>query len=213
MNLISERNRYHKLTKKFPTNEFIKNKYIEFCSLTKSTNNRLRRSHNSTQLNKFISKPRQLWKCFNEIIRNKPYTPNEIKSILDNRGTVVHDPKLVANTINHYFCNIGRELYQKITPTAPTFAELIPFNPHTMALFPVSCAELCKVIANTKSNANLTNILPVNHLKQCLDFLASPLTDYINLCFETGSFPDMLKTARVVPIFKNGNSLSPSNYS
>lgn len=210
--LIAERYRYHKLLKKCPTNDYIKNKYFELCNLTKSMANRIRRIHNSTQLNKFISKPRQLWKCFNEIIHNKPYSQNEIKSISCADGSTTHDPSAIANTINNYFCCIGRELFDKIPHTEPTYLTLIPNNPRTMALFPVTPDEILNIIFTTKPNFNLNNILPVNYIKQCLDILLNPITDMINKCFATGCFPEILKTARVVPIFKSGDSLSPANY-
>lgn len=69
----------------------MKEKYAEYCNLAKSANNRIRRTHNSASLNKFISKPRQLWKCFKEIIHNKPYTQNGIISIRDGNDAVTHE--------------------------------------------------------------------------------------------------------------------------
>lgn len=123
--IIAERNRYHKLLKKHPSNEYLKNKYIEYCTLARSLNNRNRRTYNSTKLNKCISKPRQLWRCFNEIIHNKPNTPNDIKSIALTDGTITHDPVKIANEINTYFSTIGHELSSKIPPTQPTYTELI----------------------------------------------------------------------------------------
>lgn len=210
--LIAERNRYHNLLKKYPTSEFLKSKYIEFCALVRSLNNKNRRTYNSSQLNKCISKPRQLWRCFNEIIHNKPKTPNEIKSIALTNGTITHDPIEIANEINTFFCNIGRELSMKIPPTDPTYTTLIQDNPHTMALFPVTPAELQSIVLNTKPNSNLNNILPIDHVKQCLDILTEPLNEFVNKCFDDGTFPEKLKKARIVPIFKNGDSLSPANY-
>lgn len=52
----------------------------------------------------------------------------------------------------------------------------------------------------------------MNYIKQCLGILTNPITALVNQCYDKGSFPDMLKTARIVPIFKNGDSLSPANY-
>lgn len=210
--MILQRNRYHKLSKQFPSNSYMKNKYVEYCNLVRSTNNRSRRMYNSAQLNKYISQPRQLWKCFNEIIHNKPKTQNEIKSIYSDEGTTIHDPISIANTINEYFCDIGRQLYQKIPPTEPTYSTLIPINSRTMALFKTTQDEIRSIILKTKPNSNLNNFLPVNYIKQCLDILTEPLTDLVNQCFENGCFPELLKTARVVPIFKAGDSLSPENY-
>lgn len=75
-NLIEERNRYHKLMRRHPHNTYVKQKYDEHCKHVCSLNNRLRRNHNSKNLNKCLHKPRLLWKCFNEIIHNKPYSTN-----------------------------------------------------------------------------------------------------------------------------------------
>ena len=39
-----------------------------------------------------------------------------------------------------------------------------------------------------------------------------PLCELINLAFETGKFPDILKTAKVIPTFKKGDPLNCNNY-
>lgn len=56
------------------------------------------------------------------------------------------------------------------------------------------------------------DILPINHVKECVDIVAVPLSDAINDCCSTGSFPDELKCAKIIPIFTNGDSLSTGNY-
>ena len=42
--------------------------------------------------------------------------------------------------------------------------------------------------------------------------LAMPLCELINLVFETGEFPDILKTAKVIPTFKKGDPLNFNIY-
>jgi len=44
------------------------------------------------------------------------------------------------------------------------------------------------------------------------DELASPLALIANICFTSGIHPDKLKIAKVIPIFKKGSKLIPSNY-
>lgn len=212
IHVIAQRNRYHTLTKRFPTNEYAKKKYFEHCEYACSLNNRLRRDYNSNRLNKYLHKPRQLWKCFNEIIHNKPYTPNDIKSLNLPNGNTTNDPNIISNAFNDYFCSIGRELSTKIPNTEPTYHSLIPFNSRTMALFPTTAFEIDLVINSIKSNANLSDILPINHIKECRDIFIEPITTCINKCFENGSFPEDLKCAKIIPIFKNGDSLSMENY-
>lgn len=81
-----------------------------------------------------------------------------------------------------------------------------------MALFPVTQHEIETIISSIKPNSNLNNILPVNYIHQYIDILINPLTDLVNQCFTDGIFPDILKIARIVPIFKDGDALKPSNY-
>lgn len=81
-----------------------------------------------------------------------------------------------------------------------------------MAVFPTTHLEINSIINNIKSNSNLNDILPVNYIKECGNILIESITTCINKCLADGSFPDDLKCAKIIPIFKNGDSLSIENY-
>ena len=49
-------------------------------------------------------------------------------------------------------------------------------------------------------------------MNQCIVTYVEPITVLINNSFYHGIFPDELKLARVVPIFKSGDSLNINNY-
>ena len=49
-------------------------------------------------------------------------------------------------------------------------------------------------------------------LKTCSNYYVKPLTYIINKSLAEGIFPNELKLARVVPIFKTGDPSSISNY-
>lgn len=210
--LIRERNRYSKLEKKFPHSPYPKSKHAELCQLVRSKRNELRRKFNSTELNKCIAKPRQIWKKINEILHNKPTQKNDIRSLTSTNGTVLHEKNLIANELNNYFCSIGKELYDKIPPAEPTYNTLIDFNNNSMAIFPASIDEVKNVISSIKNNTNLNDILPSYYINSCQDLLLQPLTSAINSCLTDGVFPIELKTSRIVPIYKSGDSMMPVNY-
>ena len=48
--------------------------------------------------------------------------------------------------------------------------------------------------------------------KQCIDNYVMPLTYIINMSLMEGIFPSELKLAKVVPIFKSGESDKVTNY-
>ena len=64
---------------------------------------------------------------------------------------------------------------------------------------------------NLSKAAGLDRIGP-NILKHCGDNIVLPLTSIINNSIRTGIFPDKLKEAKVIPIFKSSDRSDPNNY-
>ena len=54
--------------------------------------------------------------------------------------------------------------------------------------------------------------IPAFLLKLCVNYYVQPLTYIFNKSIENGIFPNELKLARVVPIFKSGDPSSICNY-
>ena len=54
--------------------------------------------------------------------------------------------------------------------------------------------------------------IPTRLLKQFSKEISIPLEKFINLSFETGIFPDILKLASIIPVFKKGDLLQCNNY-
>jgi hypothetical protein len=53
---------------------------------------------------------------------------------------------------------------------------------------------------------------PARILKCSRYILSNPLSVLINMSVESGIYPDKLKHAKVIPIFKNDDETDPSNY-
>ncbi len=52
----------------------------------------------------------------------------------------------------------------------------------------------------------------MSFLKKCCNSILNPLKHIIDLSFSTGTVPNQLKIAKVVPIYKSGDPKSPDNY-
>ena len=64
------------------------------------------------------------------------------------------------------------------------------------------------------NKASGPNSIPPEIFKLIKANICFPLTEIINMSFATGTYPDQLKVAKVIPIFKNkGDNLDVSNYS
>ena len=81
-----------------------------------------------------------------------------------------------------------------------------------MYLDPVTENEIDKIILNFRESSAGWDELKPTVIKSIRHCIALPLRHICNLSFRTGIFPDELKIANVVPIFKSGDEMIFSNY-
>ena len=79
-------------------------------------------------------------------------------------------------------------------------------------LDPETDDEVERIIHHFKESAAGWDELKPTVVKSIRKFIISPLAHICNLSFATGIFPDELKIANVVPIFKSGDEMVFSNY-
>ena len=73
--------------------------------------------------------------------------------------------------------------------------------------------EIINIVNNNKGKASLDyNNISMALVKRTIYDISKPLTFICNLSFSTGCFPDRMKTAKVVPLFKNGERNIFTNY-
>lgn len=115
-----------------------------------------------------------------------------------------------------YFAGIGQKLAHSI-PSTPHDAEIVldtvDWNEHSIFLSPATQEEILSLInsARSKKAPGIDGIHPLV-IKNCAQTIAPALTEIINNCILSGTYPDALKTARVVPIYKNGSKRDVENY-
>ena len=78
---------------------------------------------------------------------------------------------------------------------------------------PVNIKEIENIISSLQENKTSgPNSLPSKILKTSKKQLSVPLAYLINLAFEIGNFPEILKTFKVIPVFKKGEQQDCNNY-
>ena len=76
----------------------------------------------------------------------------------------------------------------------------------------VTATEIRNIILATKNSSPGWDDIPASVAKKCIDCYIFPLTHIINNSIMEGVFPSELKLARVVPLFKSGDSAQITNY-
>ena len=81
-----------------------------------------------------------------------------------------------------------------------------------MLLSPVIEEETVNIIKSLKDSSSGWDEISARVVKSTHISFIKPLTHIMNISFITGVFPTELKIARVIPIFKSGDSSIFSNY-
>ena len=114
----------------------------------------------------------------------------------------------------NFFVNIGPDLAKNI-PSSCKEMESFLGQPRatSMVLMQTDEYAVTHLINSLKNNSSpgIDNI-PISVIKFSCSFIASPLAKLINCSMSKGIFPNRLKMAKVVPIFKSGDSKLISNY-
>ena len=132
---------------------------------------------------------------------------------LDN-GDTITNPYDIANTFNNYFVSIAETTKKSIKYSHKHFSDYFSNEiSSTIVLEPTDKEEIANIISSLNSNkASGPNSIPYRILFLLKNEISKQLTDLFNLSFMTGVFPSVLKTAKVVPVFKKDSKLNHSNY-
>ena len=151
------------------------------------------------------------WSMINTLTsRNCSFS--SIKSILYNDQVFVDDFEM-SNIFNKYFCDIGHELDENLPPSNIDPISFVRFNnTSSMFLSPVLPSECIFIICNLKKSKQNVNSIPMNLFIECRNSLVNCICNLINISFSTGIFPDSLKLAQTIPLFKKGDRQNISNY-
>ena len=200
--------------------EFLKHRTKEKEDNYKKYRNRLtsimrcqKKMYYEQLLQKYKKNIKATWSVLNKVIKNcnDRCFPTNI-AIGDN--TVIEDIESMVNKFNEYFVNIGPNLAKEIPLVGGNETFNLPFNKcNTMFLGGVCESDILEVVKEFKSKKSTDcNDLNMSLIKEVIFCVLEPLTYICNKSFQTGIFPDKMKIAKVIPIYKNGDKQSVSNY-
>lgn len=160
---------------------------------------------------KYKNDLKKTWKIINRII-SRNFQTNDIKRIIYNNTTYTCDAD-IALLFNDYFCSIGENFDSQIPPSSIDPCNFVENN-RTSSFFlePVSPYEVGFHIKKLKNSKQNLCSISVAILKENHEFLSNIIAELINTCFQTGTFPKILKKAVVLPLHKKGDFETLSNF-
>jgi hypothetical protein len=128
-------------------------------------------------------------------------------------GITVGDPKLIPFIFNTYFSEIGELLDRDVPVSQNSPIEFLGGrNPTSFFPHPSTAEEVSTIIRLLPCKGCSHEFIPAYVFKYLLDELSPLISLLFNQSLSLGLFPDCLKVARVVPVFKGGNRLLVNNY-
>ena len=158
---------------------------------------------------------KKTWDGIKTIVNYK-HKPNQKITELCFQGNKITNSRDIARTFNDFFTNIGPNLDKNIPishkPNGIS-SSLGQRNLNSFIVSPTYPQEIINIILNLDDKKSSgPHSIPVKLLKLASNHIAIPLSNIFNSSFQEGIFPNLCKTAKVIPIFKNGPRDSVNNY-
>ena len=152
-----------------------------------------------------------MWDNINLIVNKRRPSSNIEKRQHD--GKQYHQPFSISNVLNKYFCDIPFYLASKLSKSSCHFTSYLQQNKSSFYLETVNEVEVFLLLENLdgKKSFGVDKVHP--YLASIAAFeIFRPVTYIINLSLKQCIYPDNLKIAKVIPIFKQGSRDSCDNY-
>ena len=155
---------------------------------------------------------KRTWKTINTIT-NMTKSKSDHITLTDREGNDVHDPDKVANMFCDYFSSVAAELDRNIpVSNVSTDRYMPPAVRESFFVAPSTAGEIKDIVLSMPNKGFTLNTIPVFIYKKIIDYISPILSFLFNKSVAKGLFPDILKIARVTPIFKSKSHKIVSNF-
>ena len=190
-------------------------RYRSYCNLLTKIKIYCKSQYYHEKCIEFRSNTKALWKLINQI-SGKQNDKTCIVSCLEENGLEYRDPKKIANIFNNYFSTVGKKYANSIKESRKQiscYLQLISNNIKTSYWHPTNASELREIVQqlpNRKSSGydQIDNVL----LKEIFPTIECSLVILFNRLMAEGVFPNSMKVAEVIALYKSKLHSKCTNY-
>lgn len=181
----------------------------KYCKLRNSVtklNLKKKKAHLTSQLRKFSSDGKKLWKTLNSLLGNK--TPTQ-PTFIENDGTFITNPTKIANHLNNYFHNKVAKLRREQLSGGShdsnlMIGQLIKEQSCSFQFAKVEEDTVSKLITSCckDQQAGIDNV-DGKFLKMAVSYISQPICHIFNVSLKSCIFPQAWKEAKIIPLPKD----------
>lgn len=205
----------YKKLKNNPTNTVIKKEYKDYLKVLNKIIKDAKIIYEKKQIERNSNNIRNLWRIINTKVNKKPKTStnDSIDYVIDSNENKVYDKKEIAKVLNKFYSEVGENLSKKLKNSdGKSYPKAKFWNNKNLFLRPTNHLEIANLIYELKNKQGGIDKINSIVLKKLAPFISSSLAHIFNLCIEKSIWPDSLKAAEIVPIYKSGHKYEPCNY-
>ena len=173
----------YKIWKKDPNNTVKKENYKNYIKILNRIINQAQDDHERKQIQTTMNNQKNLWRIINNKLGKNSKRNNNINFIVDNNNKKITDSKEIADHINNFFCNVGKQLRDKIKIPPNKRIRLPSWNNKSIFLHPTNHQEIQKTILNMENKNGGSDGINTLTLKVIISHISDPLVHIINLCY------------------------------
>ena len=207
---IKKKNKLYKLSKQIPTLSR-ENEYKEYRNLLKKLLKNAEVKHYQDLFEKYNNNLRKSWQVIRQLInRHSQRLP---QTRFKHNDSHISDPSLVAHYFNEFFVNIGRSTAAKIPHKDKNPLSYLKGNyVHSFYATPVTEDEINIILKDLSDSACGWDEIDSKIVKATRHTILQPIVHICNLSLANGIFPQQLKIAKVIPLYKGSDASLFSNY-
>ena len=196
-------------------NETDRNKYKQYRNCLTKIKRFCKKDYYKNKCIEFKSNTRKLWKLINFTLKKTNNKTCIIDYIQTNKINE-YKGELIAESMAKYFAGVGKDFANNIpqpaTPIAEYIKKIIP-SQNSMFMSPTTSEEISDLIKNLPNKTSsgyddISNKL----LKDLNPHILKPLEIIFNKSLLEGKFPELMKIAEVIPLYKGKEKYLSSNY-
>ncbi|XP_074035352.1 uncharacterized protein [Leptinotarsa decemlineata] len=189
----------------------IKTHYIKMKKEVDKNIKKEKREFYDNKIKKSSNKSKAIWTITNDFTgKSKKQKQLEISY----EGHLITDPKIITDLFGNYLSTvIEKKMTEHFGNNISKSCTTSNSMSNSLVFISATKEEVEEVIANL-SNKKSTGLdeVPVDIIKKCACIISQYLAGIINLSVNSGTFPSVLKSAAIIPIFKKGDTSNIENY-
>ena len=154
-----------------------------------------------------------MWRGIKKIISSNNSNHIFPTAITVNNETIINSSD-IANALNNYFAKVAIDIQSSITFSKKKYYDyLAPLNIESICVTATDSTKVSNIIFSLNQNkSDGPNSIPIKILKLLNKDISDQLAILFNQSFSSGIFPSILKTSKIIPIYKKCSKLECLNY-